>query len=625
MAGESRSLPGTPEITKRDGGDLRRSSMGKESSSNSREKVPPHYLRASTGSCHDFCKYGRKHVLEETKARRPMRKRMPAELAGGRNSVEILKLPQKERMSVVKPNPSPKPRTHMHNTSEVIKKELLTKSPNNSSVITKPEVSTKSPNDQKSLGNVVLSEKKVSAVKFKHIPPSSRSHRPDIVKRELRRKSLGDNSDIINWDMSKELPDGQNTTNSLVQSEKKTSTVKIKPVLSAKAHQTISPKLRKLKLPLNPETVEASARQVPSKAKEKNQLLGRATALKLKSAKEKPSTSSDFSGGLKGRTNSDTKIGKRSGFSKLVVKKVSVPTSASLTPRRALLSPKLNLVRIGSLNARKNKNLKVLLSPKNQIKIKKAEPEESKDGAICESSDPIQEKTLYVIKMETEEKLLESHQNERCAIDSSPTPSSSSPQFPVLSSPSPPSHNEGDQEESECTVTEGEDDSLSENTETMSTEEAETSEEENKLRLRKGGLVSSEDKDQQPVKLHFRRGKVVDIQSENNNSPRRLKFRRGRVLGENERLKAEARRSFRRRVVDGGDTADSKPGAEKVVLRHQDVQQGKKDAQGLFNNVIEETASKLVETRKSKVKALVGAFETVISLTGSKPSANTDS
>jgi len=35
----------------------------------------------------------------------------------------------------------------------------------------------------------------------------------------------------------------------------------------------------------------------------------------------------------------------------------------------------------------------------------------------------------------------------------------------------------------------------------------------------------------------------------------------------------------------------------------------------LLNNVIEETASRLVaEARKSKVKALVGAFETVISL-----------
>jgi len=34
----------------------------------------------------------------------------------------------------------------------------------------------------------------------------------------------------------------------------------------------------------------------------------------------------------------------------------------------------------------------------------------------------------------------------------------------------------------------------------------------------------------------------------------------------------------------------------------------------MLNHVIEETVNKLAHTRKSKVKALVGAFETVISL-----------
>ncbi|XP_047962057.1 polygalacturonase At1g48100-like [Salvia hispanica] len=67
------------------------------------------------------------------------------------------------------------------------------------------------------------------------------------------------------------------------------------------------------------------------------------------------------------------------------------------------------------------------------------------------------------------------------------------------------------------------------------------------------------------------------------------------------------------------DTASTGVLPQKVVLKHQDVQR-KKDAQGLLNNVIEETASKLVVSRKSKVKALVGAFETVISLQESKPS-----
>lgn len=42
--------------------------------------------------------------------------------------------------------------------------------------------------------------------------------------------------------------------------------------------------------------------------------------------------------------------------------------------------------------------------------------------------------------------------------------------------------------------------------------------------------------------------------------------------------------------------------------------QGKKEAPPAYNDVIEETASKLAEKRKSKVLALVGAFETVISL-----------
>lgn len=52
------------------------------------------------------------------------------------------------------------------------------------------------------------------------------------------------------------------------------------------------------------------------------------------------------------------------------------------------------------------------------------------------------------------------------------------------------------------------------------------------------------------------------------------------------------------------DKAETKP----------EVLQGKKDLAPLSNDVIEETASKLREQRKNKVKALAGAFETVISL-----------
>ncbi|XP_030494080.2 uncharacterized protein LOC115709950 [Cannabis sativa] len=83
------------------------------------------------------------------------------------------------------------------------------------------------------------------------------------------------------------------------------------------------------------------------------------------------------------------------------------------------------------------------------------------------------------------------------------------------------------------------------------------------------------------------------------------------------------RRNFRRKDTNGSELAGTKMNSVKVVLRHQNVA-GKKIVQSLFNNVIEETASKLVESRKSKVKALVGAFETVISLQDTNPLATSD-
>lgn len=56
---------------------------------------------------------------------------------------------------------------------------------------------------------------------------------------------------------------------------------------------------------------------------------------------------------------------------------------------------------------------------------------------------------------------------------------------------------------------------------------------------------------------------------------------------------------------------EEKQETESVAVKK--VQQGKKDS-AVSNDVIEETASKLREQRKNKVKALAGAFETVISL-----------
>ncbi|PHT28202.1 hypothetical protein CQW23_32224 [Capsicum baccatum] len=55
-------------------GNTRRQSIWKLNTPDSRQDVIPHYLRASIGSCHDFCKYGRKHS-SEAKPWHPLSKR----------------------------------------------------------------------------------------------------------------------------------------------------------------------------------------------------------------------------------------------------------------------------------------------------------------------------------------------------------------------------------------------------------------------------------------------------------------------------------------------------------------------------------------------------------------------
>ncbi|XP_027332325.1 uncharacterized protein LOC113847425 [Abrus precatorius] len=173
-----------------------------------------------------------------------------------------------------------------------------------------------------------------------------------------------------------------------------------------------------------------------------------------------------------------------------------------------------------------------------------------------------------------------------------------------------------------------------------------------KIRPKMSTIVGAANKVVTARKLTFRRGKVIELKPQSNNIPRRLKFKPARTLGDDKRRDINSSRKgtgtdnkvddsgdvnaanikpekvvgrlqvvegSKRRIVGrkvGGERSKiegSKSGSEKVVLRHQNVE-GKKHNPRLYNNVIEETASMLAELRKSKVKALVGAFETVISL-----------
>ncbi|RWW29770.1 hypothetical protein GW17_00005705 [Ensete ventricosum] len=126
----------------------------------------------------------------------------------------------------------------------------------------------------------------------------------------------------------------------------------------------------------------------------------------------------------------------------------------------------------------------------------------------------------------------------------------------------------------------------------------------------KPGTISganSEDKTETSRKFNFSRRKVVDLRSDNS-APIKLRLRQVKPVGGNQKPKETGTKGYKNRM---------KSDAINVALRHQNVDD-KKDTQGLFNNVIKETASKLVESRKSKVRALVGAFETVFSLQETK-------
>ncbi|XP_010491399.1 PREDICTED: uncharacterized protein LOC104768988 [Camelina sativa] len=110
----------------------------------------------------------------------------------------------------------------------------------------------------------------------------------------------------------------------------------------------------------------------------------------------------------------------------------------------------------------------------------------------------------------------------------------------------------------------------------------------------------------------FKKGKVLEPKTEDSTATS-IKFKK-RVVQE-PKLRSDVNRKKKnlRDKREGIGKVNGEGKREKVVLRHRKVEV-KKKLQTLFNNVIEETVNKLEEVRKSKVKALVGAFETVISL-----------
>ncbi|QCE12626.1 uncharacterized protein LOC114186154 [Vigna unguiculata] len=249
--------------------------------------------------------------------------------------------------------------------------------------------------------------------------------------------------------------------------------------------------------------------------------------------------------------------------------------------RKRKNSPRSSPGGIGSVSARKHKGLKIVphLMIMNQPAIE-VEPEEHNKEA--------QEKTLYVIKMESANQSSQSDQNESQEIES-PLSNSLSPSSISLTSP------QEDQEESEYANTESEEDVPPQNHEFEYQANVDTLEAEENGRHQKDVEVAfSEDKDCQKLS-----GELAETQIDEDN----LKsLERGKVLRDN-----------------ATDESAARTGPEMVVLRPEDEKE-KKDEEELYNNVIEATASKLVE--EGKVKALIDAFENIISLEEKRTLAN---
>ncbi|KAK3226025.1 hypothetical protein Dsin_005887 [Dipteronia sinensis] len=342
------------------------------------------------------------------------------------------------------------------------------------------------------------------------------------------------------------------------------------------------------------------------------------------------------------RRKSEIKTSKEMRSSKRVERKVLVPLAVSLSTKRSVKRPSIKSVE-------KSSNLNGVPHLSNQKTVKKTKHERF-------SSRDVPEKTLSPVELNSVRKSLRPVKNGICTTDSSSPPGNrnlkranhgirtavlpSSPvkrnlrrtQPKVHTAQSPKSWSSSLKNEVlrsiqlQTHVT-GSTLSLLVSSSAQSGESSEDSEmktengilhssKENSSRSRNGGTISLKGKSDSVQKLTFRKGKVIELQQEDN-TPRRLKFKQ-RLLGGNQNVEGDD--ASRDRVITSVEKKEdcskeasvTKTESKKVVLRRRDVKGGTNSC-SLCNNVIEETVSKLVKTRASKVKALVGAFESLIS------------
>ncbi|KAL9685880.1 hypothetical protein QQ045_023334 [Rhodiola kirilowii] len=602
--GSTRVPPASP-VTKLKGGDKRRSSESPRSFSPSSGKVVPHYLRASTGSCHEFCKHGKpeEHV-SDAKDSRPWRKPV---IGNGRDKL----LAKESEVTAIKKNVVVKPKPLVDHKIQSLSKETINKQVSitfeNINVHTEQassdirtdatgQLNTSYGPETTSLGaervkqeismaseNVIVTAEEASidtedlniSKKSSLRSPSPISSRVSVGRKSMEgrkafeaRKSIDGGKSVDekkSFDEKKSVVpettqkcDG-NLGNAEKNSEGSMSAGKMKSIERRKN----SPENKGCEesKSLNLESDKKDDSLWHAKSNGKSELLKKHVAApKPKILKTrpppagKPPSPLHPSSGTRGKTSDDNQVAENLSTSKLDSKRVGAPTTVSPSSRSSANGDEI-------INMKKVRVVRVISSVRRQRTITKVVAKDPDDLGPQEDTDD-------AAKIAPEKKSLGSAKMKVASSESllpfAPSVSKSTVRSRISYMPSRLKNLPAKSEQKIAA---------------------------------KDACISG-----------VRKSKPVDLELENHKSTT-LQVRRGTLIGDTAQIN---RRSLKKRIGAGGTTME-KNNADSFLLRRPSARR-KKNVQVLFNKVIEETASRLVRTSKSKVLALVGAFETVISI-----------
>ncbi|XP_019185830.1 PREDICTED: serine/arginine repetitive matrix protein 1-like [Ipomoea nil] len=579
-----------------DGISSRRYSTGKQNPGDNGQTNLPHYLRASTGSCHDLCKYGRKHS-SESKPTIPLSRRIKRPLHRNLNS-EGATVGEGTKVTVPKQRPSDPsrdPELHFPSPPEIIKEVVFLEPKevkhDSSSDTVMPKTDTKIKNM-----SVKCSPPRPQAKVSKQSSVNKSLEGAKPAARRVSDTGLRGNSDIL----SRDTKTGRKTV-----APKASRPRVVEPPPAPPTLKSFVSKSRK-RMDNSSASVKNKNKIEEADTKTKEENVSEKTLHVIEMEPKDDLVEPDQDGGIMEEKDDDDDVVEPAQDGEILAP-LSPPSSLLPESSSTSNSHDLQIERNPRKSLTKAKRVVSKLDAPSPVKLKfrrgKVVDIRQENNAPRRLS--FRKRTLLGknqdSKSEGKGKLVESmHDGQKISSH-------------------PPSREKGGQDSKEGSGrpnSKGDDNKPALNIKAVRS----AGRTQNKTSKKFNPIVSRVD-NPLPVKLKFKRGTVVNPQHEST-TPRKLGFRKVRLLRENQGTsRSDVKKNSKKRVESGENSTSLNPG--KVVLRHQDVQQGKKDAQGLFNNVIEETASKLVETKKSKVKALVGAFETVISLQEKKkPSAH---